>query len=220
MCWNENVSLNTFIFTSCVLIFIWYNNSYTQYKITDFDSWKVYMVYLSFTSMQLIEYFLWKSIKQHNVYNNKLFSIIGWIIIRIIQPLFLLLLLPNKYSFVKYLLFIIYSILLIAVSIYKYFYNPVNFTTVIGKNGHLSWNWIKLYNFEYIIGYLYLFIFTLLFIKFPIITLLFFIVCIYCYFNYNTTWGSMWCLICNLILMYYLCKILFILPYNEYNSLC
>lgn len=36
MCWNENVSLNTFLFSSFVLLLIFYNNTYTQYKIKHF----------------------------------------------------------------------------------------------------------------------------------------------------------------------------------------
>ena len=37
MCWNEHVSLNTFIFSIFVLLLIAYNNKYTQYKIEMFN---------------------------------------------------------------------------------------------------------------------------------------------------------------------------------------
>ena len=79
MCWNENISLNTFIFSTFVLIFIYYNNNYTQYKTKEFNDWKLYVLFFSFIIMQLVEYFLWKSIREKNTYNNTLFSIIGWI---------------------------------------------------------------------------------------------------------------------------------------------
>ena len=74
MCWNENISLNTFIFTTAVMIFIWYNNTYTQYKLKEFQNWIAYFLFFSITSMQLIEYFLWKSINQKNKFNNTLFT--------------------------------------------------------------------------------------------------------------------------------------------------
>jgi hypothetical protein len=223
MCWNENVSLNTFLFTSAVLIFIFYNNQYTQYKIEEFKDWKLYLLFFSFTSIQLVEYFLWKSIKEKNKYNNKIFSIIGWIIIRILQPFCLLLLIPDKYLLIKYLSFFVYFILLIIISIYKHFYNPVDFTTLVGKNTHLSWNWINLdNNFEYIIAILYFILYIPLIMKIPIISLIILGFYVFCYIKYyNTlTWGSMWCWISNSLLLYFLIKILFISPYNEYKMLC
>ena len=38
MCWNEHVSLNTFLFSSFVLLLIIYNNYYTKYKIKELHS--------------------------------------------------------------------------------------------------------------------------------------------------------------------------------------
>lgn len=38
MCWNEHVSLNTFLFSSFVLALIVYNNSYTKYKIQELNN--------------------------------------------------------------------------------------------------------------------------------------------------------------------------------------
>jgi hypothetical protein len=223
MCWNENVSLNTFLFSSAVLIFIFYNNHYTQYKIEEFKDWKMYLLFFSFISIQLVEFFLWKSIKENNKYYNKIFSIIGWIIIRILQPFCLLLLIPDKYLLIKYLSFFVYFMLLIIISIYKYFYNPIDFITSIGKNTHLSWNWINLNNnFEYIIVILYLLLYIPLIMKIPIISLIILGFYVFCYIKYyNTlTWGSMWCWMSNSVLLYFLIKILFINPYNEYKMLC
>ena len=63
MCWNENISLNTFLFSIITLTFIYYNNEYTQYKIDSFNNKYVYIFFISIILMQLVEYFLWKSIK-------------------------------------------------------------------------------------------------------------------------------------------------------------
>ena len=38
MCWNKDVSLNTFLFSGFVLLLIYYNNTYTKYKVAEFDS--------------------------------------------------------------------------------------------------------------------------------------------------------------------------------------
>ncbi len=36
MCWNKEVSINTFMFSIITLLFIYYNNKFTQYKIKEF----------------------------------------------------------------------------------------------------------------------------------------------------------------------------------------
>lgn len=220
MCWNENISLNTFIFSSLVLIFIWYNNTYTQYKVKEFDHWSVYFFFFSYAAMQFVEYFLWKSIKAKDVVKNKLFSVIGWLLIRVIQPLAILLTVPNTYSAMRNIALFIYFSLLVIVSIYKHLYNPVEFITSVDKNTHLLWKWVELKNYEKILGYLYLALCMVLAIRLPIITLIAFMIWFYCYVFHYMTWGSNWCSLLNSILGYFLIKILFILPYKEYNKLC
>ena len=46
MCWNKEVSLNTFIFSIFVLLLIMYNNAYTQYKIEELNSIWVYLFFM------------------------------------------------------------------------------------------------------------------------------------------------------------------------------
>lgn len=62
MCWNKDVSINTFLFSIFVLILIIYNNNYTQYKIDEVNNIFAYIFLLSFILMQLIEYFLWQNL--------------------------------------------------------------------------------------------------------------------------------------------------------------
>lgn len=220
MCWNENISLNTFIFSSIVLIFIWYNNTYTQYKVTEFDHWSVYFFFFSYSSMQLVEYFLWKSIKAKDLVTNKIFSVIGWLLIRVIQPLAVILTVPNKYLSIRNIILFIYFSILFIVSAYKQLYNPIEFITYVDKNTHLGWKWVELEKYEKILGYLYLSLGFVLAIKLPIVTFITFLILLYCYFNYYMTWGSNWCSLLNSILLFFLIKILFILPYKEYNKIC
>ncbi len=68
MCWNQHVSLNTFLFSSFILILIIYNNKYTQYKIKELNNVWIYVFFFSFISMQLIEFFIWRNI--NNKYNK------------------------------------------------------------------------------------------------------------------------------------------------------
>ena len=58
MCWNEHVSLNTFLFSSFVLLLIIYNNLFTKYKIQELNNTFVYLFITSFVVMQLIEFFI------------------------------------------------------------------------------------------------------------------------------------------------------------------
>jgi hypothetical protein len=216
MCWNENISLNTFIFGTTTMLFIWYNNTYTQYKTSDFVDARVYLLFLSFTSMQLLEYFLWKSIHNKDRVMNKVFSILGWILIRICQPSVALLLIPQKYSLMKYTLAIMYFLALIMTLLYV----PIVFKTTIHEKGHLYWNWIVLGNYEQLIFVLYSIIFFTLFLTYPFITTFGTLFLLYSYFVYDGNFGTMWCWLSNSILMYYLFKLLFVMPFLEYNQLC
>ena len=38
MCWNEYVSINTFVFGIFVLLLIAFNNKHSQYKIIEFQN--------------------------------------------------------------------------------------------------------------------------------------------------------------------------------------
>ena len=83
MCWNSEVSMNTFIFSMFVLILIIYNNNYTKYKIKGIGFYE-YIFFFSFIIMQLNEFFLWKTVDIP--FYNQLFSITGCIIL-LLQPI-------------------------------------------------------------------------------------------------------------------------------------
>jgi hypothetical protein len=219
MCWNENISLNTFIFGTATMLFIWYNNTYTQYTTPEFKDIRLYLLFFSVICIQLIEYFLWKSIHNKDRGMNKMFSIIGWVVIYICQPSLALLVIPNKYDLLKYALAVIYFSVLSIVLLYKYFYNPIVFKTTIDHNRHLYWDWTMLYNYEQIIYVWYFITFCTLFLSYPVITALCMVLLTYSYFIYKNT-GSMWCWLSNSVLMYLLFKLLFVLPFLEYNQLC
>ena len=84
MCWNKDVSLNTFLFSGFVLLLIYYNNTYTKYKVAEFDRIWVYVFFSSFILMQLIEYFVWKNI--NNAFYNSFYSVLAVLLI-LFQPI-------------------------------------------------------------------------------------------------------------------------------------
>lgn len=75
MCWNKDVSLNTFLFSSFILILIIYNNKFTKYKIHELNNNFIYFFLFSFILIQLIEYFIWKNL--NNSFYNWFFSVIA-----------------------------------------------------------------------------------------------------------------------------------------------
>ena len=120
MCWNEHVSLNTFLFSSFVLLLIFYNNTYTQYKIKDFNSLGVYLFFISFISMQLIEFFIWRNI--NNAFYNHIFSTMAAMLI-FIQPIITLMLLPD--ILLRNYLLVMYSVVFIPYFTYKFITNNI-----------------------------------------------------------------------------------------------
>jgi hypothetical protein len=83
MCWNQYVSLNTFLFSAFILVLIVYNNKYSPYKIDELNSIYAYFFLMSFFVMQLIEFFLWRNLNNKEL--NRLFSILGAFLL-LLQP--------------------------------------------------------------------------------------------------------------------------------------
>lgn len=203
MCWNAAVSLNTFLFSSFVLLLIIYNNTYTQYKIKQLDIWS-YLFFCSFIFMQLIEYFIW------NGYNLSLLATL----LLFSQPYFSLMMMKSK---IKYNLIAFYFVIIIPILIYNFFtFNP--FTqkkTHLGWyfiNTRIYWLWLLLwltwfffmfFGFFYEGNLLYGAIFSLLAL---------FILSLYVT---RREVGSVWCWLINSFMVYYACYLLFYLPYRE-----
>jgi hypothetical protein len=213
MCWNEDVSLNTFLFSSFVLLLILYNNTYTQYKITDFNGIWHYIFYISFISMQLIEFFIWRNID--NKFYNHIFSTMAAMLI-FIQPVISLMLLPN--ISLRNNLLSVYSVLFIPYFIYKFITN--NMKSEISNRGHLVWLFFDT-NMLLFFGWLFFFLFSFFYTK-SISTIIFGIVLFsISYYNYykDKTIGSMWCWVVNSIMIYYAFYLLMYLPFCE-KELC
>jgi len=206
MCWNEYVSINTFVFGIFVLLLIAFNNKYSQYKIADFENPYLYFFIVSVISMQFIEFVLWRNLNNKSI--NKTMSILGSLLL-VIQPIASLTMLENIN--LRNIMILIYSI----PSFVYFCYNIINknIDTIVSKTGHLKWNWIP----TNLLGYLFylFFLYFSLFInrKYIGIILSFQLFAIFYYYYYTDgTAGSLWCWSVNIIMLYYLIKLLIYLP--------
>jgi hypothetical protein len=212
MCWNKEISLNTFVFSSFVLGLIIYNNAYTQYKIVDINNIWVYLFFISFILMQLIEFFIWRNV--NNPIYNKLFTMMATLLL-LVQPIATNMLITNK-SVQRGMLFL-YLICMMPFATYRFMTKNINST--VSKMGHLQWN--SLFNNNNtldhvaIIIWLVFFLFPLFYERqffgflFGLLTLL---VIIYNYYKDDTI-GSMWCWVVNSLMLYYAGYLLFYLPF-------
>jgi len=193
MCWNQKVSLNTFLFSLFGTSFAYFNN------VVNFNE---YLYFISFISMQLLEYFAWGNLDDKKM--NRFLSQIGLFLI-FVQPIFFTLSydMDNKiktWIIVSYLVFSIFCLL----------YFPIDFSMNKAKNGHLAWNWL---NFPKIIIFIWLsFIFGLIlyqkqYFKFCVYLIVVFAI-FYTYYKTNT-WGSLWCWFANILAVQLILKVFF-----------
>jgi len=199
MCWSKEVSSGTFLFTTIVMGILWS----AKYKSELFHSVTVYLFVFSFSFMQLAEFFLWTSIETRNARMNQIASIAGWCLIRIAQPIAALLLLPPSYVYLRNVLLPTYIASLVSTTLYKSMYNPIQFKTIIGKNGHLEWLWNDLQGLEKNNVLLYFVCMATLFLRFPFGALGSLVLLLFSVFYYGNTWGSNWCYLVNVIVLYF-----------------
>jgi len=219
MCWNQHISLNTFLFSCFALLFIYVTNRFTKYKSKNFENPLVFLYLLEIAVIQLIEFFLWRNLKNKSM--NELLSKIASFIVTI-QPFTVMLMISN--STIKYSLLFVYVLFILFYLEYKRLYNPIQFHTSVGKNGHLSWEWMNFTGYENIfyVFHLLLHILALLLINNSVLSLFIIIsliISMITNFKYNT-FGTIWCWTTNFLLLYFIIDILIIQPYYEYNGLC
>jgi hypothetical protein len=200
MCWNAEISLNTFIFgfISSIIVYIL---GYIENGLI--------ILLLSFTSIQLLEYFIWKYIDNKEI--NEILSKIGLFIIGI--QIFLLCFFYKNKKIRKYLLYLyfIFVILFIIIEL-----RNIEFRSIKGDNGHLRWLWLD-FNIIWIIIFTSFYLITMFPYKnnsniikflFVLITL---IISLYYYYK-NKTWGSMWCYFSNILWI-------FLIIYSIFNHI-
>lgn len=207
MCWNAEVSLNTFLFSMFVLLLIIYNNAYTQYKIHSLNDIWVYLFFASFIFVQLIEYFIWKNI------NNYILSFIKDLLI-LSQPFFSLMLLPNKYLrnklLIGYLVYFLIKLYFVFIFYLSYKKSPIK----ISKKKHLEWSKpYKFYDWLSMIIWLFFFLFSFFYKDYWWIFAIFTLVLSYYNYLHDNSFNSMWCWLANTSMIFWAGYLLFYLPF-------
>jgi len=220
MCWNKEVSLNTFLFSAGVLLLILMNR-HGQYRIKEFTNIWFYPLVLSIIFMQLIEYFIWKHM--NNPSANKWLSVLGFILI-LSQPCFSLMTMPSNKTSLRNKLLLLYALCFIVFLYLVLTRRLLEFRTNVACNGHLQWHWLQPLNTN--IGRLFLLIWTCFFLYPHIITgrkavsicaIITLLLSIYTFNKYNTL-GSMWCWIANIMMLFFAFELLILLPFQEKQS--
>jgi len=214
MCWNEHVSLNTFLFSGFVLGLIIYNNAYTKYKIQELNNIWAYLFFASFIFMQLIEFFIWRNI--NNSFYNNVFSIIA-VLLLIIQPVISLMNIAN--ISLRNGLLLLYILLAVPYSIYKF--TTQHIYSMKSEKGHLRWVFFDSTLPLWVI-WLFFFFFSFIYqqqwygLVFGLIAL------VVAFLNYKTdhTIGSVWCWSVNSAMIYFAAYLLFYLPFLEKKEIC
>jgi len=213
MCWNQHVSLNTFLFSSFVLLLVLYNNTYTQYKIGYFNSLWIYLFFVSFISMQLIEFFIWRNI--NNPFYNHIFSTLAAMLI-FIQPIVSLMTVSNVS--LRNNLLVTYLVFFIPYFTYKFITN--NMKSQVSNRGHLEWLFFDT-NMPLFMGWLFFFLFSFIYTQNFYGFLFGIVLFLISYYNYykDRTIGSMWCWVVNSSMIYFAFYLLMYLPFCE-KELC
>ena len=216
MCWNPDISINTFLLGALTLCFIYYSNTYTKYHTPIFDNRWFYVFTFLVILMQLVEYFIWKNIDIKRT--NNFYSLIGWIIL-ILQPAALIMMVKEKD--IRNNLLFYYTLFVIFFNIVKI--NSKNTITTVSQNGHLLWNFVIFSGYEYIYMVIYMFFYLFSAYLINLHLFLFLITFFTASFIINfkdKTWGSMWCWSSNFVWIYFIIRITIYLPFLEYNKLC
>lgn len=218
MCWNKDVSLNTFIFACFSLVFIYYSSHYTQYRLAEFENEWMYIGLFFVALMQLIEYFLWISIETKDRTMNYWGSVCGLALI-ILQPILALMVLPSSFSFYRNWLIISYLFITLILLLIQ----PIDFSTTVAKDKHLSWHWFfhsksSNPNHDTMTVYIFMTMYFLILLlvswnTFPIFIPFIFGSIIYLFLTAGNSMGSMWCWIINSLFFFLIFKLLFVLPY-------
>lgn len=206
MCWNEYVSLNTYVFSVGMLLLMIYNNNYTPYKV-NINRYGYFFI-LSFCSMQLIEYFLWRNLENKKL--NYFYSVIGQILVTI-QPIASLLLLTD--TLLKAQMIGLYSLFVGSV----FFTHKQIFKTSV-QNGHLKWSWVPINHYIYLIWVFFL-MFSFIVNHHYLALLVALFLFVITYLNAESgTGGSLWCWTINFSMIFYAVYLLLYMPFQELNG--
>lgn len=206
MCWNQYISLNTYVFSMGMLLLMIYNNNYTPYKVN--VNVYGYFFIVSFCSMQLIEYFLWRNLENKKL--NYLYSLLGQLLVTL-QPIASLLLLSN--TILKILMIVVYSIFVIGV----FFTHKKVFKTTT-QNGHLKWSWVPVQYYVYLTWLFFLMFSFVMNHHYIAVLVALFLFAITIFTAPEGSGGSLWCWTINFSMIFYAMYLLLYMPFKELNG--
>lgn len=214
MCWNAEISLNTFLFSAFVLIFILYNNANTKYKIKSLENkWFVFFVGLVI-SVQLLEHFIWKNMKNRE-YNIILSSILYFIVF--LEPVATTMLISDET--VRNVLLFLY--LMSGILYTSYMFLEMGYPmTAVSSAGHLKWNYSSYWPLQ--IAFLVLLLFPFVYERMWWQTVVGLVSFLFAFYNYvqDGTIATMWCWIINSTMIIASGYLLIYLPFLEKCKLC
>ena len=183
MCWNANVSINTYIFGLFACLFALFNNKISVMSLLFAQSWM---------SMQLIEYFIW-----NKSFSNRLLSQIALLVI-LSQPIFGILSI-SKHTTLKYVALVSYFLFITVLMIFKP-WSMIDFRTIQSTNGHLSWKWLNYSSIVMVIWFMFISIKLFVNKDWYILSLVTISAIVtYVLYSKTLTWGSLWCWLLNLL---------------------
>ena len=194
MCIDQRTSLNSFIFSVCISIFLIFRNK-------QFDVGNAAFI-ISFTTIQLLEYYIWKSIDNNNKSDNEYYTRLVPLVL-FIQPI-----VQTYFSWKITNNNLLFNLLIVYILIFLFTLATINnfeYQSEVGKNKHLIWYKTKVNTKEktiviqrFIFGYIYLLGLGigLYFTKQYILLLYGIISFIYIWKNYpEDEFSSMWCFV-------------------------
>ena len=202
MCFNAKVSISIFLISLLVLLSVFYKVYFLKGNVgsVNYDNIIVFTAFiLSIIVIQFIEYKLWNS--QDNISDNMFWSKIAFVII-LLQPLMSLLRTNDKTIrnklIIAYILFVILTFLLLLPSRV--------FQSYKGEDGHLNWKWLELKGIQYtfMIGWMLLFFSSDYFNGTLTSSIPAILAMLILFYYYIGSWASLWCLVANIISIYYL----------------
>jgi len=218
MCWNEDISLNTFLFSSFVLCLIIYNNTYTPYKIPCLN-FHTYVFLSLVIIVQLLEFFLWRNIN-NPIYNKFLTYCIAFVIS--MQPIASLFIIQNN-TYLRNILIIIYIIFSFISTFRILFIKKKDIKSLVSPNGNMVWDLYSNSSIYTVNTMIWLFFFFFSFAYNRYYFLLFFgiITFLYSFIKYNTynEGESVWCWLINSIFIYYAAVLLIYLPFFDKSKI-
>ena len=128
MCIDQRTSLNSFIFSVCISIFLIFLNK-------QFDVGNAAFI-ISFTTIQLLEYYIWKSIDNNNKSDNEYYTRLVPLVL-FIQPI-----VQTYFSWKITNNNLLFNLLIVYILIFLFTLTTINnfeYQSEVGENKHLIW---------------------------------------------------------------------------------